>query len=535
MAEKSLLEHLDTNPEDCEAIQLMAQIYEQKRDLSKAFEMYEQRYLLDPSKTGAILDICRILMLSETNFDKVDYKYWYDLARKHHGVTNPIVKNLGERVSSTRSCESPQPQQNPIKMIFEKLTKIDERLAAIEQTMATISLKNVTISDPEPTKSIQSTLKPTPTKSASNTPKPTSTNSAFCTPQQAQVIAPKPVNPSPSNNIVPSPAFSFSSKPAVTFGKESQENDQIAFRPSLFSSMLSTPNALSASNSKSPSTSTTTAPVSNPTFTSTFTTTTTFSNSKLFGTPTFGGNLQPFKFPTSGTDDKAASLFSSLSLNKPLSDFNSVSKPEQNASTSNEANQNDETEPSEVPIENFCTLKPIEQKTGEEDEDVLFKARSKLFRLINGEWKERGLDDIKVLRNRETGLGRLVMRNNVTGKVCLNCWNFTGIKSPRENWVQWGALDNSDETCESRVFNLKLKNKQLASEFMNHLMTLADNTGSPSKEKPKVTDSNEEEIQLVDPKLDLKLVEKAQSLKLPDLFFHNVKHREGTTNSNDSD
>lgn len=41
----------------------------------------------------------------------------------------------------------------------------------------------------------------------------------------------------------------------------------------------------------------------------------------------------------------------------------------------------------------------IQVKTGEEDEEVVYCHRAKLFRLDNNEWKERGLGDIKILRH----------------------------------------------------------------------------------------------------------------------------------------
>lgn len=40
----------------------------------------------------------------------------------------------------------------------------------------------------------------------------------------------------------------------------------------------------------------------------------------------------------------------------------------------------------------------IEVKTGEEEEEVLYCHRAKLFRFNQGEWKERGIGDIKILR-----------------------------------------------------------------------------------------------------------------------------------------
>lgn len=40
--------------------------------------------------------------------------------------------------------------------------------------------------------------------------------------------------------------------------------------------------------------------------------------------------------------------------------------------------------------------------TGEEDEDVVYCHRAKLFRFTGGEWKERGVGDIKLLKHRST-------------------------------------------------------------------------------------------------------------------------------------
>src|SRR6218665_1259489 len=48
-------------------------------------------------------------------------------------------------------------------------------------------------------------------------------------------------------------------------------------------------------------------------------------------------------------------------------------------------------------------LPEVEVKTGEEDEDELFRERAKLYRFDNGQWKERGVGDMKILKNRVNG------------------------------------------------------------------------------------------------------------------------------------
>lgn len=39
-------------------------------------------------------------------------------------------------------------------------------------------------------------------------------------------------------------------------------------------------------------------------------------------------------------------------------------------------------------------------KTGEEDEDVLYVHRAKLFRFSDSEWKECGVGDVKILQHK---------------------------------------------------------------------------------------------------------------------------------------
>ena len=42
-------------------------------------------------------------------------------------------------------------------------------------------------------------------------------------------------------------------------------------------------------------------------------------------------------------------------------------------------------------------------KTGEEEEEVLYSHKAKVYRYTEGEWKERGLGDIKILKHKGSG------------------------------------------------------------------------------------------------------------------------------------
>ena len=75
----------------------------------------------------------------------------------------------------------------------------------------------------------------------------------------------------------------------------------------------------------------------------------------------------------------------------------------------------------------------VQVKTAEEDEDVLHKVRAKLFRFDKSatEWKERGTGDVKLLKDRQGGKVRVVMRRDKTLKVCANFMSESGERAER--------------------------------------------------------------------------------------------------------
>jgi len=58
----------------------------------------------------------------------------------------------------------------------------------------------------------------------------------------------------------------------------------------------------------------------------------------------------------------------------------------------------------DIHFEPLVKLDEVEVKTLEEDEDVLFKMRAKLFRFDKPlkEWKERGTGDVRFLQHKES-------------------------------------------------------------------------------------------------------------------------------------
>lgn len=82
-----------------------------------------------------------------------------------------------------------------------------------------------------------------------------------------------------------------------------------------------------------------------------------------------------------------------------------------------------EEEEADVHFEPIIHLtEKVETKTNEEAEEQTFKMRAKLFKFDreSREWKERGTGDVRLLKHKENGKTRLVMRRDKTLKVCAN-------------------------------------------------------------------------------------------------------------------
>lgn len=92
----------------------------------------------------------------------------------------------------------------------------------------------------------------------------------------------------------------------------------------------------------------------------------------------------------------------------------------------------------------------VEVKTGEEDEDVLFKHRAKVYRYCGEtkQWKERGVGDIKILRHQTTGVHRVLLRRDQVHKIAANHritpeMELKPLASSETAWC-WYAMDFSE-------------------------------------------------------------------------------------------
>uniref|UniRef100_A0A4W5QEZ5 Ran-specific GTPase-activating protein n=1 Tax=Hucho hucho TaxID=62062 RepID=A0A4W5QEZ5_9TELE len=142
---------------------------------------------------------------------------------------------------------------------------------------------------------------------------------------------------------------------------------------------------------------------------------------------------------------------------------------EQETSTENaeESNHDPHYEP-------IVSLPEQDVKTLEEDEEELFKMRAKLYRFASEndppEWKERGTGDVKLLKHKEKGTIRLLMRRDRTLKICAN-HNIFPVMELKPNagsdraWV-WNTLaDFADEHPKPELLAIRFLNAENAQKF----------------------------------------------------------------------
>lgn len=118
-------------------------------------------------------------------------------------------------------------------------------------------------------------------------------------------------------------------------------------------------------------------------------------------------------------------------------------------------------------------LKPVEISSGEEDEDVIFRKRAKIYRFDDGEncWKERGQGEARILRHKvETNKCRFLLRREGTMKLGANHYILKGMSLKKNagddrSWVWKTPADSSDEEVQPELFAIKFANKELAVEF----------------------------------------------------------------------
>lgn len=125
------------------------------------------------------------------------------------------------------------------------------------------------------------------------------------------------------------------------------------------------------------------------------------------------------------------------------------------------------------PCPDFKPIIPLPDEvavsTGEENEQVLFCERATLFRYTDKEWKERGVGELKILKNLDSGKVRLLMRRDQVHKICANHFlsadmELQTMKNSERAFI-WAANDFADEKVVLEKLCVRFKKVEEAQKF----------------------------------------------------------------------
>uniref|UniRef100_UPI0037E97790 E3 SUMO-protein ligase RanBP2 isoform X1 n=1 Tax=Semicossyphus pulcher TaxID=241346 RepID=UPI0037E97790 len=195
--------------------------------------------------------------------------------------------------------------------------------------------------------------------------------------------------------------------------------------------------------------------------------------SSSFGFNSFGGfsfadlaqNTEAYTFGTKGDTDfswanAGATVFGSSGTTAPKNNGDEEGSDEEEA-----ANNVD------IHFEPIVSLPEVETKSGEEDEEILFKERTKLYRWDRdqSQWKERGIGDIKILFHPDKHFYRILMRREQVLRVCANHTITQEMElkpmNASANALIWTATDYSDGDGMVEQLAAKFKTPEIAQSF----------------------------------------------------------------------
>ncbi|KAH0664014.1 hypothetical protein KY285_026063 [Solanum tuberosum] len=156
-------------------------------------------------------------------------------------------------------------------------------------------------------------------------------------------------------------------------------------------------------------------------------------------------------------------------------------------------------------------LEEVAVSTGEENEDPLIDLKAKLYRFDKdgNQWKERGVGTVKLLKHKETGKVRLVMRQSRTLKICANHLVLPTMTvqehAGNEKSCVWHAPDFADGELKDELFCIRFASIENCKSFMEMFQEVAESqkkeasedgsTAAGLLEKLSVEDKSEEKAE----------------------------------------
>ncbi|KAK9131270.1 hypothetical protein Sjap_011757 [Stephania japonica] len=134
-------------------------------------------------------------------------------------------------------------------------------------------------------------------------------------------------------------------------------------------------------------------------------------------------------------------------------------------------------------------LEEVSVTTGEEDEEVLLDLKAKLYRFDKegNQWKERGVGTVKLLKHKQTGKVRLVMRQSKTLKICANHLVHSSMTvqehAGNDKSCVWHATDFSDGELKEELFAIRFTSIENCKTFKEMIKEVAESQMDKSGEK----------------------------------------------------
>lgn len=165
-----------------------------------------------------------------------------------------------------------------------------------------------------------------------------------------------------------------------------------------------------------------------------------------------------------------------------------MEKKEEEVEAEVEENPTGDDEDTGAQVAPIVRLQEVAVSTGEEDEHVLLDLKSKLYRFDKegGQWKERGVGTVKLLKHKETGKVRLVMRQSKTLKICANHLVLPTMSiqehAGNEKSCVWHAADFADGELKEETFCIRFASIENCKTFKEKVEEIAESQQKKSGE-----------------------------------------------------
>ncbi|KAJ4836798.1 Ran-binding protein 1 c [Turnera subulata] len=165
-----------------------------------------------------------------------------------------------------------------------------------------------------------------------------------------------------------------------------------------------------------------------------------------------------------------------------------TNEPEHEHREDEEAPTGDE-EDTGAQVAPIIRLEEVAVTTGEEDEDAILDLKAKLYRFDKdgNQWKERGAGSVKLLKHKESGKVRLVMRQSKTLKICANHLVLPTMSvqehAGNEKSCVWHATDFADGELKDELFCIRFPSIENCKNFMETFQEVAESQNKKEENK----------------------------------------------------